>query len=390
MFTRLPSVKSERGAVAILTVLFLVIILSILSLGFLRLSITEQQQSSDDDLSARAYYGAEAGVTDARVMLKQAAGGYLAALKTGYDEDFGTYLNSEYNASTCKAGANKGFSGRVSAKTDLDIEYTCLRLLPKSDFQTSVGEDDVDVVILPGLTDGVDIEWHQVAEEGSAGIPGDGSFTVNGTQEELLLRKQAYRQEDYPALLRATFFYREADGTFKQKTAYLYPKNFNETSSFNFTNFDGGVLSTRCNTSTSPAGFACRAAIRNLPTTTDILAVALKSIYRDTTIRVTASRSGSGTTPGGSRIAIDIDKGQVVADSTGRSGTVFRRVEAYLNLSGLFFKELLNIDDDSVDEYLSSQDAEFITISGKSLCKTFNVGTTARDFSGSQWCVLRD
>ena len=57
--------KDERGMVAIMIAMFLMIILSLITLGFLRLMQREQRQALDNSLSTQAYYAAESGINDA-------------------------------------------------------------------------------------------------------------------------------------------------------------------------------------------------------------------------------------------------------------------------------------------------------------------------------------
>jgi Tfp pilus assembly protein PilX len=56
----------QSGFVAILTVIFFTLLMSVISVGFLRLMVQEQQQALQDDLSKSAYQSAQAGTEDAK------------------------------------------------------------------------------------------------------------------------------------------------------------------------------------------------------------------------------------------------------------------------------------------------------------------------------------
>ena len=56
---------NEEGMVAIMIAMFLMIILSLITLGFMRLMQREQRQALDNNLSTQAYYAAESGINDA-------------------------------------------------------------------------------------------------------------------------------------------------------------------------------------------------------------------------------------------------------------------------------------------------------------------------------------
>lgn len=58
--------RGQDGIVAILAVSIIIILLSLITLGFARLMSREYRQAVDRDLSVRAYYAAESGINDAR------------------------------------------------------------------------------------------------------------------------------------------------------------------------------------------------------------------------------------------------------------------------------------------------------------------------------------
>lgn len=62
----------ERGMVSILVTMLLMIVISLIVLGFAQISRRNQRQALDRQLSTQAFYAAEAGINDARNLIKGA------------------------------------------------------------------------------------------------------------------------------------------------------------------------------------------------------------------------------------------------------------------------------------------------------------------------------
>ncbi len=69
----------EAGVVSIIVTLVMMIVITLIVLGFAEISRNEQRSSLDDQLSAQAYYAAESGINDARSVIDAAvvAGGVV-------------------------------------------------------------------------------------------------------------------------------------------------------------------------------------------------------------------------------------------------------------------------------------------------------------------------
>jgi len=70
----------QSGAVSLFAVIFGAMLLTIVTIGFMRLMIMDQRQSSNNDLSQSAYDAALAGVEDAKRVVRAAQTGNIQAV----------------------------------------------------------------------------------------------------------------------------------------------------------------------------------------------------------------------------------------------------------------------------------------------------------------------
>src|SRR5688572_14994191 len=114
----------QDGVVSLFTVIFFTVLVTVLTVGFVRIMINERRQSTDQDLTSRAYYAAESGVEDARRALQQ------------------YYPNpadrTKLNAATCDAPV--GYSKTIS--TSPSVGYSCMLMdLNPNDLQATLPGD---------------------------------------------------------------------------------------------------------------------------------------------------------------------------------------------------------------------------------------------------------
>lgn len=90
--------SSQSGMVSILTVIFFMIFISIIVLGFIKIMSDEQRQATDNDLSASALAAAQSGIEDAKRMILRCK---ESPSSGGCDHPMGGIMNSGNGAGNC-------------------------------------------------------------------------------------------------------------------------------------------------------------------------------------------------------------------------------------------------------------------------------------------------
>ena len=185
--------SSQAGAVSLITVIILAIILSIITTGLLRLSIRDARQSLDDDLTNRAFFAAESGITDAVRFIE----------RVQTDPSFSV---ADLNGDVCAppTGAENRLGDLSSGDSALDVEYVCQLIdMTPEEIRTTLSEDDTVQIKLPRASSNLVIRWHKIGEDSTlAAMPSLGNF--RGNTDKDLPTKTAWG--NLPAMLRANLF----------------------------------------------------------------------------------------------------------------------------------------------------------------------------------------
>lgn len=347
--------KNQSGAVSLITVILLMFVFLVVTLGFLRLAINEQRQSSDSDLNSRAFYAAESGLEDAARILNifNADGNLTAAELENLDGE------------GCGLASVDGTPEPVLSE-DLDTEITCQIIdIDPGDFVASLGMDESVLVPLipadgesPDEVDNIKIEWHESAVEGTAvarsalntNLPTASCWNDN----ESINEADCNGGNPYAALLKVDLIRHSSSGAIERnpnnaggissKIAYLNPidiAGISEVTDANFRNLNAnGVaqLSQSADCEGSQTYF-CQLTITDVPDGVKYLRIT--PIYRGSNIRVTMlSQGGDPFSFSGSQAKIDV---------TARAGAVLRRVEARMALTS---RDLLPNDGVTTSEQL--------------------------------------
>jgi Tfp pilus assembly protein PilX len=317
---------NQKGVVSFITVAFLAGILLLITMGFMRVMISNQRQSLDNQLSTQAFYAAESGINDA-----------LA--------DIGS-LSSAFGSSDCNAAIN--ILGNNALDGTTPIKYTCLLVDNKVDEirisnATTESGKMYQLKAANGATiNRVEVYW------------GDNDQTYARPNTSFPPNKIANWPNTIPPLLRVTIYYpgdnySRGNLVSSQKTFFLVPVGGNNT---NVSTGDGAVSGIGCPGGTDPDfTYRCKAVITISPANgfppsglvKNGLYIKIRPIYNTSTIYI-KGLAGS---------AVKLQGAQVMIDATGRANDVYRR---------------LQIRKDMVTEF---NYPEYATQTANSICKQF-------------------
>ncbi|HET6924573.1 MAG TPA: PilX N-terminal domain-containing pilus assembly protein [Candidatus Saccharimonadales bacterium] len=340
----------ENGFAAIIISIVLVVVLSLITVGFASLMRKEQRSALDRQLSDAAYYAAESGINDA-----------AAAVRAGFTATKDTC--DPYTPATIAAlpgNNNKNAAGKYLVSSTVDnksnTSYTCLLINPNPATleYSSVNTGEATTAVLTGssaagTTTNVNtlvFSWQDANGGQTFGPPTSGglcppvganafppvSCWKNGGSAMTGILRISLTPVPHPAA-----FSRSTLET-TNYTAYLYPNGGGATSTpttlsgsvvpsgvpskpyaAGVTGSQNGTIITgACNTGSTPR--YCAAAVTGLNTDTYLLH--LSSIYAATQVTVTPySCVGSNCT------RIYLKGAQTLIDSTGKSQDVLKRIQ---------------------------------------------------------------
>ncbi len=301
--------SDQQGMASIIVTLILIIIITLIVLGFATISRREQRQALDRQLSTQAFYAAESGINDA-----------VSAINSGSFTQIGHYPSGQKKSCDDPAGI---FTGSVNSS--VGASYTCLLIdttPPEAQYQITNGKA-VSADLHFGGASPVNaaaqliIDW---TSDGNAkantpdGAPNfnlPDSGTWNGSallQVQLTDLNNGYSRS---ALNNSTF------------TTYLYPSNsissipFKTTGSLNGLLAQGHIYKAGC------SGGKCEAIITFSPAATHLF-LHIGAMYENADVTIRALDSS-----GGSMNFLGV---QATIDSTGKAQDVLRRVQVHLPL----------------------------------------------------------
>lgn len=332
--------QDEKGAVAMITVIFVAIILTIITASFIRLAVNEQREATDDDLTTRAFYAAEAGVQDA-----------ITAIKSGAPL---------VNPDNCTP--ESGVGGGVLS-TNLDTEYTCQTIdLTPTSYQTELAENESVFFILDSGTDNISsftVYWNQ------QGIgPDDVDSVVRPSADNDLPPRGEWSDgtKTYPAMIRLQVLeipdtvaggIKRTDIDNGNKVSFLNPTN--GTGSRGIGSINGGLVNAKCSITSESDIYSCSMEVTGLRDSNHAYYLRLRSLYKATNVKVVAKTAAG--------IVTALINAQAVIDVTARAGDVYRRVQDTVSLTpdGLW--------------------PDFAILSAEDICKNFVITDIPGDYS---------
>jgi hypothetical protein len=316
-------VNNQEGYVAFAVTFIVMIIISLVVLGFAANSRQEQANALNNQLSTAAYYAAESGVNDAYAVIEG-------------DNAAGT--NVAPNLQTC-APSNYG---NLNLDNTDNVKVSCLLVNPDPpslEFSPLV-RGDSEAVPLDGNTlsqegietsesiNSVTISWQNHSSSSSSPAPtfgscpsasGDnrkGNFVATGSYN---CGAGVLQIDVFPDTLAA--FSGIPTGTSGEETVFLQPVGSGGSSSYNLSSYNAEVLPVGCGNSVN-AEYDCtvKLSLSSAPS----YYMRITPYYLDQDVSVSAN-DGS----------LDLANAQALIDSTGEAGGVLKRIQERVCISDI-------------------------------------------------------
>jgi len=368
MMKSISKTQLQRGAVSIFAVIFAALLITIVTVSFIRIMVNDQNQATNNDLSQSAFDSAQAGVEDAKRALLR----YQSICQT-QGAAACELLSQQLATPDCNRALRIGdvvpTAGDATAEVPiqqststndaiLNQAYTCVTIdLETEDYIGSLSANQSKLVPLVGIAqdrsttfDRVTLEWFSRDDLGAGSSTGVSLLGV--ASAPLPLREQSAWPANRPALMRTSLIqfgssFTLEDFDFTTSTAsngntlFLYPTSTSSAPNQSFgrdsrrattagaTPADIAAdtpLGVQCLDSLASGGYACR--------TTLLLPQPIGGGDRTAYLRLTALYNAShyrltllnGSTP------LDFNGVQPEIDSTGRANDLFRRVASRVDL----------------------------------------------------------
>lgn len=321
MRKRSKIVSDQRGVLSVITVLLIILLLSVIVLSLTQISVREQRQALDRQLSTQAYYAAESGVNNA---IKAISGGYTASKTTcGSDSN---------NASLNDSALTLNGTGTVS------VSCLLINQAPKSIVYDTVEQQKAKVLVIESTSTISSIELFWEAKDGIKSTVGQS--TNPGTSNYSMLRASLtpiISGDNLRESMRSN-----------ARTFFIRPTNTGGSVSFSGSN--SSVQNGTCGSVIKDCAFTISGLVTNK------YLLRLSSVYKPASVVVKIKGSGGGD--------LAFKNAQAVIDSTGvvsggKANDVVRRVQVRYALKNNY-EDTLN----------------FAVSSEKDICKQLLVGTT--------------
>lgn len=311
--------QSQSGMASILVTMVLMVVMSLIVLGFAQVSRNNQRSALDSQLSKQAYYAAESGVNDYAKVIRK----YLTDTPNNPDL-------TQLTKSTCSpTGSGNIYSG---IKTNLlngssDVQYTCV-LVTANPTSLNYGSINSSSHVIPINSttpiNNLKIDWQSPSNSVSncPSVASIGQFpaTANWNCSFGILRIDLVPTTGSLSLsgLQAT-----------NMTAFLVPTtngsgsvkyNTGVANQYGSTANQGAIMAAKCTNN-----IGCTTTITDLGGTNYYLRVS--SVYRDSSIQVAGFNLSNPSSN------LQLLGAQVLIDATGKAQDILRRVQVRIPIN---------------------------------------------------------
>jgi hypothetical protein len=321
--------SNQQGFAAFTVTLILMIVLSLIVLGFAANARREQASALNDQLSTAAYYAAESGVNDAYNVIKQ-------------DEIHDIPIVAQSN---CGAGGttygNTSSGGTSTEDSAGTIGYSCLIVnpSPQSLEYSPLSDGQGQVIPLFGQTASgvataiskISLSWEDHTQQGAVNYGTCPDTTYSFPPQSSNTPVSAYATTCEAGVLQIDLF-PDTTAAFSSlatstSTVFLQPvRNTSATESNNtYTVMNGAVLPAECSsTHAYGAEYDCDETL-SLPSAGQYY-MRITPFYSDASVSITAAGGASGA-------QLDLTGAQALVDSTGKATDVLKRIQERICIS---------------------------------------------------------
>jgi Tfp pilus assembly protein PilX len=343
--------NKQAGVISIFTVMFFIIFISVITVGFVKIIGDEQQQSINNDLSSSALAAASSGVEEGKRVLQYCRDNAAAAATCAsvMDQPSCTAVSGNASIKSALNFTTDGTDGVVSGNPAYLQRWTCLKINTQTDNvdDVAIANGSSELIPLTG-TGGFDtliFSWHATStsrDQAPGAYPTAGATVAKPSQPD-------WTAQRYPAAIRLEFFsYPTAGGVNlatldspsnlanPTKTMVLFPAQAGSTS-YPVVASDMRVTDPNLRLAPLPLPVTC-ASLASLPTyactvnlsftglntdpAVNMYYVRISSFYANTHVQMQLRSGGSSGT------VVKFNNVQPEIDVTGRTNDVFRRVKA--------------------------------------------------------------
>jgi hypothetical protein len=374
--------SKEAGFVSLFTVIFFILFIAVITLGFLRIMGIEQQQALNNDLTSSAIAAADSGIEDGKRAILAYQTTTDPALKTALAAAFTSgQCDSLTGSAVIRTALRLDAGGNVIGNNQLNQNYTCLTVdLTTPDYLNYKSANASDYI--PLVPDGptfnrIRVSWHLISQ--TLGPAGDGIpanyppgpllppvVNVNGNPTN------AWSSQGYPAYLRVQLYAHPKAGPItraaldaRSNTMLLVPTtqanvagvpattpiNFGTNDPRGYEQAKTNLQQIRCinNPAGNVGGYACTATLElppGNPAATNNYFLRVTPMYGQSHFQLGLL---NGNAP------VDFNGVQPIVDATGKAQDVFRREQARIRIN-----PVANVP-------------EFVVESGNTICKNMVV-----------------
>lgn len=291
--------SNQDGFASIVIAMILILILSLVTVGFAQLMRNNQTQALNKQISSQAYYAAESGINDAQDAINAA-------------EQNSTFLSK----TSCNSSVPKAYSSYFNSQVGKNASYTCLLInpAPKS-VPYTISTSAPTVTELTGTTspgnntvpiNTITIKWQAASGSSSGTAPTCSSDCFPQASQWKYTGVLRVALTPLSNLSRSNLI----NNTY---TAFLYPSASGGSATYATSANSGKIIGGNCNSS------SCSVTISGLSSANYILS--MRAIYSPVQISVSAN---------GASGSLQIENAAYMVDATGKSQNELKRIRAYI------------------------------------------------------------